>query len=647
MADAVLSVELQAKIDAFVADLNRANESLKKTGTNADLTASKVDKLSKGSINSVKSMQIQLESYRRIAETATDPKRLIDYNKKVQTLEKSISQASNVGKEGFDKLGNAVEKSSGAIGGKLFQGLRTAANILPGIGIAGILAFATEPLIDYISKLDLFKVKLTEAKVAQEDVAKALSGSEYAKAVTNINELRINIDAARKGFVDKSEVLRQYNETIGKTTGQVSSLDQAEQALNKNADAFIKFTLLKAAAQVALESAAKKSYEAEISRRKKLEEFSSITDNFGPGNLEGINTVTGEVDLKVRAERQKRILKQREDARKREAKISEDAAKQQLDIATKFQQDALKIAKNNNFQNALGLGDPKKTKSASKTKALELELPDNPQKTISDLFKKLSSINAPDALKVKAPEKIEIVGEKAEIQLGELVDISTIDVEGDKLLEKLEEIAENARKTILDIVSLPNLVDIAATSLGSSFEAMGAAIADGGNVLVAAGEVLQKSFADLLSALGQQFITMGAAKVAAGILATPFGAKLVADGAGLIALGAGLKLGGGIVGNAGKSSKGSSGGVTAFANGGIISGPTLGLMGEYAGAKSDPEVVAPLSKLKKMLGQTDQNGNPTVSSSQTPVYVQQELRIDGKKLVALIRTVQEDNKRIG
>jgi hypothetical protein len=43
-------------------------------------------------------------------------------------------------------------------------------------------------------------------------------------------------------------------------------------------------------------------------------------------------------------------------------------------------------------------------------------------------------------------------------------------------------------------------------------------------------------------------------------------------------------------------------GVQKFANGGIISGPTYGLMGEYPGAKSNPEVVAPLDKLKDMIG---------------------------------------------
>ena len=42
--------------------------------------------------------------------------------------------------------------------------------------------------------------------------------------------------------------------------------------------------------------------------------------------------------------------------------------------------------------------------------------------------------------------------------------------------------------------------------------------------------------------------------------------------------------------------------VSKFADGGIAYGPTLGLMGEYPGARSNPEVIAPLSKLKAMIG---------------------------------------------
>lgn len=41
--------------------------------------------------------------------------------------------------------------------------------------------------------------------------------------------------------------------------------------------------------------------------------------------------------------------------------------------------------------------------------------------------------------------------------------------------------------------------------------------------------------------------------------------------------------------------------VTPFANGGVVYGPTLGIFGEYAGARTNPEVVAPLDKLKALI----------------------------------------------
>lgn len=42
--------------------------------------------------------------------------------------------------------------------------------------------------------------------------------------------------------------------------------------------------------------------------------------------------------------------------------------------------------------------------------------------------------------------------------------------------------------------------------------------------------------------------------------------------------------------------------IPKFASGGIAYGPTLGLFGEYANAANDPEVVAPLSKLRDIIG---------------------------------------------
>jgi hypothetical protein len=66
-------------------------------------------------------------------------------------------------------------------------------------------------------------------------------------------------------------------------------------------------------------------------------------------------------------------------------------------------------------------------------------------------------------------------------------------------------------------------------------------------------------------------------------------------------------------------------GVMPFADGGIVSGPTVGLIGEYAGASNNPEVVAPLDKLRGML-------NPVEGFSGGVV----KFKIDGRTLVGIL-----------
>lgn len=49
--------------------------------------------------------------------------------------------------------------------------------------------------------------------------------------------------------------------------------------------------------------------------------------------------------------------------------------------------------------------------------------------------------------------------------------------------------------------------------------------------------------------------------------------------------------------------------IPKFASGGMAYGPTLGIFGEYAGASRNPEVIAPLDKLRGMLGLDDNGGS--------------------------------------
>ena len=42
-----------------------------------------------------------------------------------------------------------------------------------------------------------------------------------------------------------------------------------------------------------------------------------------------------------------------------------------------------------------------------------------------------------------------------------------------------------------------------------------------------------------------------------------------------------------------------------FANGGVLTGPTVGLMGEYAGARTNPEIVTPESKMREVFNESN------------------------------------------
>lgn len=65
-------------------------------------------------------------------------------------------------------------------------------------------------------------------------------------------------------------------------------------------------------------------------------------------------------------------------------------------------------------------------------------------------------------------------------------------------------------------------------------------------------------------------------------------------------------------------------GVMPFAKGGVVSGPTLALVGEYAGASNNPEVIAPLDKLRSMIQPRGGIGGNV------------RFEIEGRKLVGVI-----------
>jgi len=134
---------------------------------------------------------------------------------------------------------------------------------------------------------------------------------------------------------------------------------------------------------------------------------------------------------------------------------------------------------------------------------------------------------------------------------------------------------------------------------------------------------------NMLGAIAGFMDTLGKALVATAIASEAFQKLLIANPAAAAVAGIALMAGAAIVRN--ELKKGPN--VTAFADGGIVSGPTLGLMGEYPGASSNPEVIAPLDKLKGMLKTNDSNGFIASTS------------IQGRDLAIVLERYNRDSSR--
>ena len=134
----------------------------------------------------------------------------------------------------------------------------------------------------------------------------------------------------------------------------------------------------------------------------------------------------------------------------------------------------------------------------------------------------------------------------------------------------------------------------------------------------------------LLASVAKFMRAFGSALIATATASKAFKELLIKDP--ILAAAAGVALVAGSAVITGMLNKGPQ--PTAFAEGGIVSGPTLGLVGEYPGASSNPEVIAPLDKLKGMLKGMGNEGGYVASTT-----------ISGRDLALVIERYNKDSKR--
>lgn len=163
----------------------------------------------------------------------------------------------------------------GVVGMGAAGGLRAMWTALMGpAGLVIALSAVATALTGYISKMrDANREAESGAKAIatySNVITRSLGQSGYQDAVKNVESLRINLELARDGVISKKQVIDEYNKSIGQVTGEIKSMHQAEQFITNSSEAYIKAMLLRQAATLALEDAAKKAYEAQLELNKPI-----------------------------------------------------------------------------------------------------------------------------------------------------------------------------------------------------------------------------------------------------------------------------------------------------------------------------------------------------------------------------------------
>lgn len=170
----------------------------------------------------------------------------------------------------------------------------------------------------------------------------------------------------------------------------------------------------------------------------------------------------------------------------------------------------------------------------------------------------------------------------------------------DATQQRLEAFRDNLAANIAPVISQA-MADIAGGFVEASTQALLS-----GQSFKSAGLQILSALADLAVQVGKIAIGVGIAVDSIKKALTSLNPAIaIAAGVALVALGTAAKmaLSNAAKGGSGGSSRGGAGQAqpVPFASGGIVSGPTFALVGEYSGAKNNPEVIAPLDKLKGIL----------------------------------------------
>jgi hypothetical protein len=568
--------------------------------------------------------------------------------------------------------GNQIKKSNqqwtnfALILQDLPYGFRGIQNNLPAVigsfaGMTGPIYLAGSAIIAFFTAWDAGMIKFgNTVKLTTKYSEEA--GKIYANEIVRLNGLynaATNVNISMKERILAAKTLKDlYPGLLEQYSQEEITLGKADIAFKKLTTTLWAYAKAKAA-QTALEEIATKQNDLIIKRADLLDEFSKNSiKNYSKEadyTADGIRLMSRydlELDRRTRLLRENasaynsleaaaakylkiqeaninaevKINQFEEDPKKaadKAAKISKAASKKLLDAKKEADKLALYIKK-------------RLAASGGETKYIaEPELdPSNAAKAFKDkmAYEKKASKERVSFLKEQYQLEVsEAEGSFDKIQLAEenmrmALDKGFMDgsIKLSEYIDATTELRKKSNQTILaeSKAALDDMMKIGIGIMNALGPALDMLLEKGESI----GEVLSKAFQDVIKKLIKVAI---AAAIAVALLSIIFPTAIAkAGGAGKLfggLFGQGMGLGANLFG--GDSPVVPPAKPTA--NGGIFGGPSFRLVGEYPGAQSNPEIVAPLDKLKGLIG--GNNGGTL------------EARISGNDLLILMNKAQRNN----
>lgn len=522
--------------------------------------------------------------------------------------------------QGLNALGG-LKDAMGAvktqvIGAAQSMGAFKTALIATGIGAAIVLIGVLAANWDKVSDAILGTSDKTRAyKMAQEDVNKAVS-----EAQAKFYEANNAIDLYKKGVISKKEALAIYNETAGDTLGKTDNIIEAENNLKNGVGTYLKMMEHKTRAQVLYAKAAEESAKIASGEAADPGFWQSLGNMLlSGGDAFQYYAKQGQTMGKNMTESQKKVNDlvkiandEMQQALENEKKMGDVKAKNKAFDATQGKAPAKKIDPEEEYAKRIMELTQQELDAQQKAFEEEGKIFEQKKKKYEDDLNAQQNAAMEKAKRLQENLSIAEEAGNKEIELSKKTGLTMLQIDqqfealrlaNTKLTnEEIYALIEKGNQSIAASISLSEdaakrlndaLQSAASEGIVAFSDALGQAFA--GNMDGAAGFLskLVDIVISTASALGKAFIGMGLAsyQVQTSLFKGPAGAlKAVAAGAALIAASALAKQ---IVSNMGAKK---------MEQGGLVYGNSFVNVGEYGNAHTNPEVIAPLSKLKDIIG---------------------------------------------